>query len=72
LFQFANPQFSVRLEGSSLIIDYYFDNAQVIIMPIWDVIRQFDVFRDRNVFTGRPLGSSGGGSMNANINIWIE
>ena len=72
LFQFANPQFSVRLEGSSLIVDYYFDNAQVIIMPIWDVIRQFDVFRDRNIFAGRPFGHSGGGNMTANINIWIE
>ena len=47
--QFANPQVTAYLEGSTLYIDYTIDNTQIIIMPIWSIAGQFERYQGRSV-----------------------
>jgi len=72
LFSYANPRVTAYLEGNTLYIEYSVDNVQVVIMPIWGIVRQFDCFRDRGLLPAHILGYMAGGRMNANINILVE
>jgi len=72
LFSYANPRVTAYLEGNTLYIEYTVDNVQVVIMPIWGIVRQFDCFRDRGLLPAHILGYMAGGRMNANINILVE
>ena len=70
--KFADPQVTAYLDGDTLFINYTFNRTTVIILPIWSIVRQFDIFKDKGVLTGHALGSSGGGSMSVNIFIEVE
>ncbi|MDR2571018.1 MAG: hypothetical protein LBD23_12135 [Oscillospiraceae bacterium] len=73
IFAYANPQINAYLEGNTLFIDYTYDDVQVVIMPIWGIIRQFDIFKDKNLFTTHiGIGYNMGGSRSANIYIEVE
>ncbi|MCL1883631.1 MAG: hypothetical protein FWF81_07775 [Defluviitaleaceae bacterium] len=72
LNDFANPQITARLDGSTLVIDYSIDNAQIIILPIWGIARQFDAFYNKNLFTLNAVGFSAGGSMIIHAILRIE
>ena len=72
LTKFANPRVSVNFDGNTLNIEYMIDDAHVVIIPIWGIAGQFEVFRDRGFVSGNPLGFSSGGNSNANIFLWVE
>jgi len=72
ILKFANPQVSAFMEGNTLFINYTFDKTTVIIMPVWSIVRQFDIFANKNLLTAHAMGSSGGGSMSVNIFIDVE
>jgi len=72
IFHFADPQVSVYMEENTLFINYTFDKVTVIIMPVWSMVRQFDIFADKNLLTAHAMGSSGGGSMSVNVFIDVE
>jgi hypothetical protein len=72
--KYTNPQLSVHLEGNTLYIDYSVDNVgvNVIIMPIWNLARQFDYFKDMGVLSATAFGFTSGGNTSANIWIIVE
>jgi hypothetical protein len=72
VLQYTNQQLSVHLEGNTLILDYTRDNVHVILMPIWNLARQFDYFKDMGVLGANVLGISSGGNNFANIWIGVE
>ena len=72
LADFANPRINAFLEGDTLHIEYSIDDAHVVIIPIWSIARQFDIFKDKGIVTENPLGYSSGGNTNANIFISVE
>ena len=72
IFKYADPRLDAYMDGDTLVINYSFDNANVVILPIWGIIRQFDLFRDRGLFTLNQFGYSMGGSRNPNIHIGVE
>jgi len=72
IFKFSDPQLTAYLDGDKLIINYSIDEATVIVMPTWGAARQFDIFKYKNLFVENILGYSSGGSMSANIFIYVE
>jgi hypothetical protein len=70
VYKYTNQHLSVHLEGNTLILDYTRDNVHVLIMPIWSLARQFDYFKDMDLFTTNALGFTSGG--NSRANIWIN
>ena len=69
---YMNPILNAYLVGDTLHIDYSIENSRVVIMPTWGIARQFDIFRDRGLFSEGLVWNSMGGSMIANIFIWVE
>jgi len=69
---FGNPQVIAYLEDDTLFISYIFDKATAMILPVWGMVRQFDIFKDKGVLTGHALGTSAGGSMSISVFIDIE
>jgi len=72
ILHYGNPQITTYLEGDTLYINYTFDKATVIVLPVWGMVQQFDIFKDKGVLTGNALGMSAGGSMSVNIFIEVE
>ena len=72
LAEFANPRITAHLEGGTLYIEYVIDDAHVVIMPIWSIAGQFDIFKDKNLVSENPIGFSSGGNSNASIFIRVE
>ena len=72
LMRFANPRVEAYMDGSSLVIDYSIDDAQVVLVPIWSLARQFDRFKDKDLFPEHTLFSSIGGNKSANIYVSVE
>ena len=72
LSDFANSQLIAYLEGNVLFVDSVTDNAQVVILPIWNIARQFELFRDRDIFRASLIGFSGGGDIAANVWLRVE
>ena len=72
LFAYANPRVTAYLDGSTLFIHYSEDRVDIVIMPIWSFVRQFDLFSHRNVLTEVPFGYNIYSNTSANIHIEIE
>jgi len=72
LAEFANPRITAHLEGGTLYIEYVIDDAHVVIMPIWSIAGQFDIFKDKNLVSENPIGFSSSGNSSANIFIRVE
>ena len=72
IYEFANPRIDIRLEGDTLHIDYEYDKTDVMILPVWSMIRQFDIFKDKNVLSDHVFLFSSGGSNTATVFIWVE
>ena len=72
MFGYANPRIAAHLEGNTLHIGYSIDDAYVVVLPIWGIARQFEIFRDRWLFTDEVPEYSTGETMNANIDIVVE
>jgi len=70
VFKYTNQQFTAHLEGNTLILNYTRDNAHVLIIPVWNLARQFDYFKDMGVLGAHAFGTSSGG--NSFANIWID
>jgi len=69
LWQRANPHFDIRFEGSTLYIGYTFEkDIDVIVFRTWSFMRQFDVFRNQNLFSEQTTGVQG---LPVNLNLWI-
>jgi len=47
----ANPRMDAYLEGDTLHLNYTFDDITTIILQIWSIVRQFDIFKDKGVYT---------------------
>ena len=71
-FGYAKPQMTAYLEGDTLHIGYSYQDAQVVILPVWDIARQFDCFRGKGLVKTNPPGYDHIGSMGANIHIYVE
>ena len=71
LVSFANPRIAAYLEGDTLHVEYSIDDAQIVIIPIWSIAGQFDIFKDKGLVTENPLGYSSGGNSDANIHISV-
>jgi hypothetical protein len=76
IMQFSNPRITAHLDGETLFIFHIRDNANVVIMPIWMIARQFDRFTDRELFPAHSVGFSSGwfgsgwfGSTNIHIHV---
>jgi hypothetical protein len=72
VYRYTNQQLSVDLEGNTLIFNYSQDNVHVLIMPIWNLARQFDYFKDAGVLGANALGFSSGGNGVASILIHVD
>jgi len=72
LAQHMNPEMTASLIGDTLRIDYNMESANVVILPIWGIAGQFNIFRDRGLVSENLLGRSAGGSQTANIFIRVE
>ena len=68
---FGNPRLTAKLDGTVLRIDYTFDNAHVVILPVFGIARQFEAFRDKGLFTSSFMGYSYGGG-GGNVMITVE
>ena len=72
ILQYANPRFSAYLEDDTLHVEYSFEKANVIIMPIWGLIRQFDIFKDRGLYLSEPIGFNSSSRSSGAIFISVE
>jgi hypothetical protein len=72
IFHFGNPRVRVYLRDDTLFINYTFDKSTAMILPVWGMVRQFDIFKDKGVLTGHAIGTSGGGDTSVSIFIDIE
>jgi hypothetical protein len=72
LTDFTSPQFIAYLDGNTLFVDAVMDDVQAVFLPVWGIARQFDVFRDRNIFREPMLGFSGGGNITTNAWVRVE
>jgi hypothetical protein len=66
-----NKQLSVRLEGSTLYLDYVYDqNVKAAFVESWAFMRQFDVFKGRDLYK-KESGRSGSSSSGI-ISVFVE
>jgi hypothetical protein len=72
LLQYGNQRVTAYLDINTLYIDYAIDSANVVIMPIWGIVRQFDLFKDKGVLTAQALGFSSGWYGSNNIFVSVE
>jgi hypothetical protein len=69
---FADSQLIADLDGNVLFVDYVIENVQVVFLPVWGIARQFDFFRDRNIFRENIVGISAGGNFTPNVWFRVE
>ena len=69
---FANPRLNAYLEGNTLYVEYTAEDSHAVIIPIWSIVGQFDIFRDKGLVTENPLGFYSCGNSTANIFITME
>jgi len=72
VLKYTNQQLSANLEGSTLYLNYTRDNVHVMLMPIWNLARQFDYFKDMGVLGTNMLGFTSGGNSTASLWISVE
>ncbi|MCL2426835.1 MAG: hypothetical protein FWD05_10930 [Oscillospiraceae bacterium] len=72
LFDFSDTHMTAHLEGDTLFINYYVENAYVITIPTWSFARQFSLFQDRGLFREHIMGSSVSGNMFVDISLLVE
>jgi hypothetical protein len=73
ILQFSNPRITARLDGETLFLSHIRDSANVVIMPMWGIARQFDRFKDKEVFQAHSFGfSSSGWFGSTNVFIGVE
>jgi hypothetical protein len=66
----ADKQLSVRLEDNTLYLDYTYDkNIKAAYVESWSFMKQFDVFKDRDLYK-KIFGNSGGGN-GGNIHVYV-
>jgi MFS family permease len=72
ILQYTNQRVMAHLDGDTLTIDYARDNASVVFLPIWGIVRQFDCFKDKGVLASNLVGFSSGWRGSTNIYISVE
>ncbi|MCL2709085.1 MAG: hypothetical protein FWF03_08230 [Defluviitaleaceae bacterium] len=72
VMKYTNQRVEARLDGLTLVVDYIRDEAVVVIMPVWGLSRQFDAFKEKNVFPAHSFGFSSGWESFPSIYIGVE
>ena len=70
--RFTNQRATASLDGDTLTVDYSLDNVKVVILPVWEIARQFDCFKGKNILPANIFGYSSGGNSGAQIIIYAE
>ncbi len=69
VINYTNPKLTAELDGDTLVLAYTYDKAHIIISPIWQMTRQFDQFKGKNLLTLRSYSNM---SMSGQIALKIE
>ena len=69
---YANPRIEARIDGDMLYLDYIRDSANIVYLPIWEIVRQFDCFKGRDILAESPFMNSSGWYGSTNIYISVE
>ena len=72
IYKHADTEIDAYLDGDTLHINYNHNNVTVIIMPVWNLMRQFDAFKDKGIFTTAALGYSSSANWSVFVNVMIE
>jgi hypothetical protein len=73
LYQFVKPEFSARLEGNTLYLDYqYADHTSVIFITVWEYMAQFDGYKEKMGISKESMWASQHSSGRGWIHISVE
>ncbi|MCL2278550.1 MAG: hypothetical protein FWC20_03980 [Oscillospiraceae bacterium] len=65
-----NPRFDVRFEERTLYVEYTFEkDIDVVFMPIWSFMSQFDIFLGQNLLN--ELSATGVAGNLPSLSLWI-
>jgi hypothetical protein len=72
LMNSANPELTVNLDGNTLYMSFNMDYTHLVILPVWSMANQFDIFSNRNIVSAAPLLITTVSTGDANVLISVE
>lgn len=73
LIEVTNPKFSATLEDSTLSIQYNYDkNVKVLFISPWFMMRQFERYQDKNLYSDSPDFYYSNSYSNGYVNIFPQ